>query len=183
MTQHEALARVQASKRALSRAARERAALAIAGTPGGAAEARERRELETIAAGVRVTEMQDADVLAGMGLSRRQKDTAAYARDFWRDALPMVELPGAYGTGAGHGGRRHLTPDEERAASYAWVKWREAMDALYAKAGARVHGAVLDAVRDGNPAHPPHVRDGLDWLADHWRMPKEEQPRKKTVDS
>lgn len=170
--------RAAALNRAMRAGAREKAALAIAGTPGGAMVAREVREVETIQAGLKLAEMQDADVLASMNLTRRQRDAAAYARDFWRDALPMVELPGAYGTGAGHGGRRHLTPDQERAASYAWVKWREAMDGLYAKCGTRVHGAVVSAVRDGLPAHPPHVQDGLTWLADYWRMPEEEKREK-----
>lgn len=166
--QHEALARVQASKRAMQRAQRDKALLAIAGTPGGAAEARESRQLETIAAGVRVTEMQDADPLAGMGLNARQRDAAAYLRGLWRDCLPGCELPGAYGSGAGHGGKRHLTHDEHLAAARAWHDYRKAM--------ARLDDGIAEAVRDAVLRdlwrHPPHVRDGLDGLADYWRMGK-----------
>jgi hypothetical protein len=159
-------ARVAASKRALSRAARERAAMAIAGTPGGAAEARATRDVETITAGVRLVEMQDADPLASMGLSRRQVDAAEYLRGLWADCLPGYEAPGGYGSGAGHGGRRHLTHDQHLAASRAWQDYQRAMGRLPEPLGE----AVRDAVLRGVPRHPPHVRDGLDVLAGHWGM-------------
>ncbi len=162
----EALARVAASKRAIARAARDRAVMAIAGTPGGAAEARERGEVETIQAGLRLTIMQDEDVLDGMGLTGRQKDAAAYLRGLWADCLPGCELPGGYGSGAGHGGRRHMTHDEHLAAARAWQDYRKAMDAVPQP----LREAVLDAVLRGLWRHPPHVKDGLDWLAQHWRM-------------
>jgi hypothetical protein len=160
----EAMARVAASKRAMQRAARDKALLAIAGTPGGAMAARETRELETIAAGVRVTEMQDADVLASMGLTPRQRDAAAYLRGLWDDCLPGYEAPMAYASGGG--GKRHLTADQEAAAARAWFDYRQAMDRLPAPIAA----AVRDAVLQGLPRHPPMVRDGLDALADGWRM-------------
>lgn len=133
-------------------------------------EARRKRDVETIAAGVRLVEMQDADVLSAMGLSRLQADVAEYLRGLWADCLPGCELPGGYGSGAGHGGRRHLTHDQELAAARAWHDYRQAMDRLRKAAGDRVAGAVRGAVLAGEARHPPHVRDGLDVLADVWRM-------------
>ena len=160
------LARVAASKRAMARAARERAAMAIAGTPGGSMEARATRLQETIAAGVKLVEMQDADPLASMGLLRLQHDVAEYLRGLWADCLPGCELPGGYGSGAGHGGRRHLTHDQHLAAARAWQDYQAAMQRLPEPLGE----AVRDAVLRGVPRHPPHVRDGLDVLAGVWRM-------------
>lgn len=161
-----AAARVAASKRAMRQAARERAAMAIAGTPGGAMEARATRLQETIAAGVKLVEMQDADPLASMGLSRRQVDAAEYLRGLWADCLPGYEAPMAYASGGG--GKRHLTADQEAAAARAWWDYRQAMDRL----PGTVAAAVRDAVLQGLPRHPPLVRDGLDALADGWRMAK-----------
>jgi hypothetical protein len=159
-------ARVLASKRAMRQAARERAAMAIAGTPGGAAEARETRTQETMRAGVREVYMADEDILSAMGLTLLQRDAAAYLRGLWADCLPGCELPGGYGSGAGHGGRRHLTHDQHLAASRAWQDYQKAMARLSEPLGE----AVRDAVLRGVPRHPPHVRDGLDVLAGHWGM-------------
>lgn len=158
--------RAAALNRAMRQDARAKAALAIAGTPGGAMAARETREVETIQAGLRLTEMQDADVLASMGLTPRQRDAAAYLRGLWDDCLPGCELPGGYGSGAGHGGRRHLTHDEFIAAGRAWQDYRRAMERVPEPLGTAVRDAVLHGIR----RHPPHVRDGLDVLAAHWRM-------------
>jgi hypothetical protein len=163
-------ARVAASKRALSRAARERAAMAIAGTAGGAATARATRDVETITAGVRLVEMQDADPLASMGLSRRQVDAAEYLRGLWADCLPGYEAPMAYASGGN--GKRHLSADQEAAAARAWFDYKDYMARLDGSAGLCVGNAVRGAVLRNEQAHPPHVRDGLDWLADHWRMVK-----------
>lgn len=165
-----AIARVAASKRAMRQAARTKAALAIAGTPGGAMEARATRDVETIAAGVRLVEMQDADVLSAMGLSRRQMDAAEYLRGLWADCLPGYEAPMAYASGGG--GKRHLSADQEAAAARAWFDYRQAMARLSRAAGDPVAGAVRGAVLAGEARHPPHVRDGLDVLADYWRMVK-----------
>lgn len=162
------LARVAASKRAMRQAARERAAMAIAGTAGGAMEARATRDVETIAAGVRLVEMQDADPLASMGLSRRQIDAAEYLRGLWADCLPGYEAPMAYASGGG--GKRHLSADQEAAAARAWCDYKGYMAHLDRTAGLRVGNAVRGAVLAGEDAHPPHVMDGLDVLADHWRM-------------
>lgn len=171
------LARVAASKRAMARAAKEKALLAIAGTPGGAAEARATRVVETIQAGVRLTEMQDADPLAAMGLSRLQRDAAEYLRGLWADCLPGYEAPMAYASGGG--GKRHLSADQEAAAARAWFDYRKAMQQLDDAAGLRCGNAVRDAVLQGRPAYPPHVKDGLNVLANHWRMVKPQPP---TVD-
>lgn len=164
------LARVAASKRAMRQAARERAAMAIAGTAGGAAAARATRDVETIAAGVRLVEMQDADPLASMGLSRRQVDAAEYLRGLWADCLPGYDAPMAYASGGG--GKRHLSADQEAAAARAWFDYKGYMARLDGAAGLCVGNAVRGAVLRNERAHPPHVRDGLDWLADHWRMAK-----------
>lgn len=159
-------AKAAAAAMAVRRAAREQAARAIAGTPGGAMEARATRLQETIAAGVKLVEMQDADILSGMGLSRRQVDAAEYLRGLWADCLPGYEAPGAYGSRAGHGGKRHLTADQEAAAARAWFDYRQAMDRI----GVGLADAVRSAVIMGEQHHPPRVRDGLDALADYWRM-------------
>jgi hypothetical protein len=129
-------------------------------------EARATRLQETIAAGVKLVEMQDADPLASMGLSRRQVDAAEYLRGLWADCLPGYEAPMAYASGGG--GKRHLTADQEAAAARAWWDYRQAMDRL----PGTVAAAVRDAVLQGLPRHPPLVRDGLDALADGWRMAK-----------
>lgn len=144
--------------------------MAIAGTPGGAAEARERGERETIRAGVKEAYMVDEDILSSMGLSRLQRDVAAYLRGLWADCLPGYEAPMAYASGGG--GKRHLSADQEAAAARAWFDYRKAMQRLDNAAGLRCGNAVRDAVLQGRPAYPPHVKDGLDVLADHWRMVK-----------
>lgn len=133
---------------------------------GGAAVARPTRALETIHAGVTVVEMQDADPLASMGLSRLQVDVAAYLRDLWRDALPGMDLPSSYGTGAGHGGKRHLTHDQHLAATRAWQDYRKAMDCLPHAVAVAVRAACIA----DEPAHAGLVRDGLTALGRHWRM-------------
>lgn len=159
-------AKITATESAMTKAARERRVLAIAGTPGGAAEARERGERETIRAGVKETYMLDADVLDSMGLTKRQRDAAAYLRGLWDDCLPGYEAPMAYASGGG--GKRHLTADQEAAAARAWFDYRRAMDKLDGTVGE----AVRDAVLRGLWRHPPLVKDGLDALADYWRMAK-----------
>lgn len=164
------VARVLASKRAMRQAARERAAMAIAGTAGGAAEARETRTQETMRAGVREVYMADEDVLSAMDLTRRQKDAAKYLRDLWADCLPGYEAPMAYASGGG--GKRHLSADQEAAAARAWFDYKGYMARLDGAAGLCVGNAVRGAVLRNERAHPPHVRDGLDWLADYWRMAK-----------
>lgn len=140
------------------------------GATGPAMLAREVVELATIEAGVSVRVLTDADPLTAMQLSRRQADAADYLRALWADALPAVEMPGSYGTGAGHGGARLMTHDQMLAAGRAWQDYRGAMDHLARYAGGRAHDAVRAAVVRLEPAHPPAVRDGLDVLAAHWRM-------------
>jgi len=133
--------------------------------------ARPSRVLETMAAGVTVRCMEDADPIAGMGLSRLQIDAAEYLRGLWADALPAVEMPGSYGSGAGHGGQRHMTHDQMLAAGRAWQDYRKAMDHLTAQAGQHRHDAVRAAVvRMEARAHAGYVREGLAVLARHWRM-------------
>ena len=142
------------------------------GTSGPAMAGRPTRLTETLEDGVRAqpTLMDDADPLNAMNLTRLQVDVAAYLRDLWRDCLPGIELPGGYGNGAGHGGQRHLTADEEAAAKRAWWDYRRAMDYLAHNAGRAAEQAVIGAVIRDERAHPPLVRCGLDMLAYHWRM-------------
>lgn len=156
--------------RAMAKAARLQAARAIAGTDGGAATARPTRTVETIVAGVKLVEMQDANPLNAMGLSRLQVDVAEVLRTTWQDALPGLDMPGQYGSGAGHGGKRHLTADEECAAKRAWWDYCKAMDHVRFNAGHRIEAAVKAAVIEGERAHVAAVKDGLDCLAKYWRM-------------
>lgn len=148
--------------------ARMQAARAIAGTEG-TADQRQRRLIETIQAGVRLEVIEGHDPIDQLGLSVPQHNAAAYLRDLWRDALPEYEAPLAYGTGAGHGGRRHLTADERLAAARAWQAYRQAMEALSARASLRHAAAVRAMVIDEAPAHPPLVREGLTVLARFWQ--------------
>lgn len=159
--------RVAMKNHSIAAAARAKGALAIKGTLGGAAANREVGERETIKAGVKETFMRDEDVLECMGLSRRQKDAAEYLRGLWADCLPGYEAPMAYASGGG--GKRHLSADQEAAAARAWFDYRKAMDRLPGSVG----DAVRDAVLNGIPRHPPTVKDGLDVLADYWRMAKD----------
>lgn len=164
------LARVAASKRAMARAARERAAMAIAGTPGGAMEARATRVVETIQAGVRAAEVEGADPFKAATWTARQHNAGCYLRDLWRDALPVIQMPGGYGTRAGHGGERHLSHDEYLAAERAWQDYRKAMDDLDSRAGVAHGNAVRAMVLNCEAAPLRLVADGLDVLAGHWRM-------------
>lgn len=157
--------------------ARTRRSKAIAtpidrGPDGLAMSSRPTRLVDTMEDGVRAkpTIMDDADPLNAMGLTRLQVDVAAYLRDLWRDCLPGIEMPGSYGSGAGHGGQRHLTADEEAAAKRAWWDYRKAMDYLSHNAGRACEQAVIGAVIRDERAYPPLVKDGLSMLGHYWRM-------------
>lgn len=163
------IVRIEAMHRSHRQAARTKAALAIAGTDGGAMIRRKTRHVETIQAGVRLAEMQDADPLTAMQLTRLQTDAAAYLRDLWRDCLPVTQMPGGYGNGAGHGGERHLSHDEWLAGKRAWQDYRQAMDRLWRRWPA-AHNAVVNAVLRSELAPAGLVAQGLDVLASEWRM-------------
>jgi len=139
------------------------------GATGQAMAARPRHTIETIEAGVTVDQMGDTDPLDAIRLTALQRDAAAYLRDLWRDALPAVEMPNGYGNGAGHGGQRHLTHDQQLAAARAWQDYRRAMDGL-GNYSQRDAASVRRAVIDAEPAHRLDVAHGLAWLARHWRM-------------
>lgn len=166
-----ARARVRDLNAAMRRASRERAAAAIAGTPGGA-DTRSRAQRETIRAGERMTVVEGADPLEDLHdrLSARQWNAGLYLRDLWRDCLPGCELPGSYGSGAGHGGMRHLTHDEHLAAARAWHDYRGAMDHLTRACGAAHVVAVRRVVLEYEPAPAGLVREGLETLGRLWRM-------------
>jgi hypothetical protein len=167
----DARARVLAVKSDMIRAARDKARLAIEGTPGGA-DTRSRGTRETIRAGERLTIIVGADPLEDIkdSLTAREWNAGLYLRDLWRDCLPEAELPGSYGNGAGHGGQRHLSHDEFLAAARAWQDYRDAMDCLFRLAGERAYRATRAVVLDYEAAPLPLVRDGLDVLGRLWRM-------------
>lgn len=156
---------------AMRRAAAEQARRAIEGTTGGA-DTRARGTRETIRAGERMTVVRGSDPLEDLhdSLSARQWNAGLYLRDLWRDCLPGCELPGAYGSGAGHGGQRHLTHDEHLAAARAWHDYREAMDHLARRASAAHARAVRAVVIDYEAAPAGLVREGLEELGRLWRM-------------
>jgi hypothetical protein len=160
--------KAQTMNREMRHAARQKAALAIAGTAGGA-DPRPRRKIETIQAGKMVEVIEGHDPLDGLNLSPRQSNAAAYLRDLWRDALPAYEQPSGYGTGAGHGGQRHLSHDEYLAAGRAWHDYKRAMTELTRRGGHTIAAAVRSMVIDGDPAFGGHVRDGLEILGIYWK--------------
>lgn len=171
MSQDEARARVRETNLALRQAAHIKARLAIAGTEGGA-DTRSRATRETMRAGQKLTVIEGADPLEDLQhrLTPRQWNAGCYLRDLWRDCLPGLELPGTYGSGAGHGGQRHLTADEQAAAARAWHDYALAMDRLRAAASAAHVAAVKRCVIDCEPAHPPLVIEALEELGRYWRM-------------
>ena len=147
--------------------ARMQAARAIAGTQGEA-DQRQRRLIETIQAGVRL-EVVDNDPVSALNLPTPDANGAASLRDLSLFALPEYEAPGSYGSGAGHGGQRHLTADERLAAARAWQDYCKAMEALTARASPRHAAAVRALVIDETSAAPGLVREGLSVLAKFWR--------------
>ena len=142
------------------------------GATGQAMASRTSRTVETLEDGRRATVpvMDDADPLNAMGLTRLQWDVAVYMRDLWRDCLPGLVMPGGYGCRAGHGGKRHLTHDQEIAAGRAWRDWRLAMGALDGQRARRVTEAVIGSVIRDQRAQQGAVKAGLDVLGRYWRM-------------
>ena len=166
-----ARARVRAQNLAMRQAAHIKARMAIEGTEGGA-DTRGRATRETMRAGQKLTVIENADPLEEMRdrLSARAWNAGCYLRDLWRDCLPGLDLPGAYGTGAGHGGQRHLSADEQAAAARAWHDYAQAMDRLRWATSAAHVVAVKRCVIECEPAHPPLVREALEELGAIWRM-------------
>jgi hypothetical protein len=164
-------ARVRETQAAMRRAARDQARRAIEGTIGGA-DTRSRGQRETIRAGERITVIEGSDPLDDMKdqLTAAEWNAGLYLRDLWRDCLPGMEMPGTYGTGAGHGGQRHLSGDEQAAAARAWHDYCGAMSHLEARAGLRVAAAVRSVCMRFEDAPLGLVRDGLGELGRLWRM-------------
>lgn len=161
----------RAVRLALRQAAHVKARMAIDGTPGGA-DQRARETRETMRAGERMTVVAGSDPLEDLrdNLTTRQWNAGCYLRDLWRDALPGMCMPGAYGSGAGHGGQRHLSADEQAAAARAWFDYGQAMDRLQRASSARHVAAVKRAVIDCEAAPAGLVREALEELGKTWRM-------------
>ena len=164
-------ARVREQQAAMRRAARDQARRAIEGTMGGA-DTRGRGQRETIRAGERMTIVEGSDPLEDIKdrLTAAEWNAGLYLRDLWRDCLPGMEMPGSYGNGAGHGGQRHLSGDEQAAAARAWHDYCQAMSELERRAGLRAATAVRCVVLRFEDAPLALVRDGLAELGRLWRM-------------
>lgn len=144
------------------------ALVADRGADGPAALARRLVQLPTEAAGVYCRQVVEPGPLAGLRLEQRQLDAAAQLARLWTEALPGREQPMGYGNG-GRAGVRHLSSDEERAASEAARAYMDGLDAVQWACGIRGVIAVETAIiHRGASHHAGQLPAALRALADHF---------------